>query len=179
MAAPIPVKSQCLLLFAKKNYLVVWNATTYTQDQLHHLVDDGALLQMMPLESSVSDATILGITLESSIMILEMSFTLIYDVYSTSITYDDCQLMSVIYLKYKTEIFLIGLVPGNIIIIAAFSSSWAHTIKLFSLLINHTKCLSLSETSNQGHESCWDSTLTRVTRLDNFLPVGLLFEAQC
>jgi hypothetical protein len=44
---------------------------------------------MMPLESSVSDATIWSITLESSITILQASFTLICDVYSTGISYDD------------------------------------------------------------------------------------------
>jgi len=44
---------------------------------------------MTPLELSVSDATIWSVTLESSITILEASFTLIYDVYSTGITYDD------------------------------------------------------------------------------------------
>ncbi len=49
----------------------------------------------MPLESSVSDATICSIALESSIRILQVSFTLIYDVYSTGITYDDRQLMTV------------------------------------------------------------------------------------
>ncbi len=37
----------------------------------------------MPLESSVSDANIWSATLESSITILEASFTLISDVYST------------------------------------------------------------------------------------------------
>ncbi len=45
----------------------------------------------MPLESSVSDATVWIITLELSIMILKVSFTLIYDVYSTGITYDEHQ----------------------------------------------------------------------------------------
>ncbi len=40
-------------------------------------------------ELSVSDTKIWSITLELSIMILEASFTLIYDVYSTGITYDD------------------------------------------------------------------------------------------
>jgi hypothetical protein len=49
-------------------------------------------LLMMPLELSVSNANIWSITLELSITILEVSFTLIYDVYSTGITYDDCQL---------------------------------------------------------------------------------------
>ncbi len=43
MAAHIPVKSLCLLFFAKKQ-LFVLNATTYTRDQLCHLVDNGALL---------------------------------------------------------------------------------------------------------------------------------------
>ncbi len=37
----------------------------------------------MPLESSLSDATIWSVTLELSITILEASFTLIYNVYST------------------------------------------------------------------------------------------------
>ncbi len=44
---------------------------------------------MMPLESSVSDATIWSVTHKSSIMILEASFTLIRDAYSTGITYED------------------------------------------------------------------------------------------
>ncbi len=44
----------------------------------------------MPLESSVSDATIWSNTLKASIMILDASFTLIYDFLSTVITYDDC-----------------------------------------------------------------------------------------
>ncbi len=51
--------------------------------------------QMMPLELSVSDATIMSIAVESSIMFLEASFTIIYDVYSTGVTYDDWQLMIV------------------------------------------------------------------------------------
>jgi hypothetical protein len=38
---------------------------------------------MMPLEASVSNALIWRVTLELSIMILEASFLLIYDVYST------------------------------------------------------------------------------------------------
>ncbi len=46
---------------------------------------------MMLLESSVSDGTIWSITLELSITILDASFTLIYHVHSTGITYDDCQ----------------------------------------------------------------------------------------
>ncbi len=48
---------------------------------------------IMPLASSVSEATIWSITLELSIMILDASFSLIYNVYSTGITYDDWQLM--------------------------------------------------------------------------------------
>jgi hypothetical protein len=48
---------------------------------------------MMPLELSESDATIWSITLELSIKILVVSFTLVYDFYSTGVTYDDCQLM--------------------------------------------------------------------------------------
>jgi hypothetical protein len=47
---------------------------------------------MMPQWSSVSGATICSITLESSIMILDESFTLIYDVYSSGITHDDCDM---------------------------------------------------------------------------------------
>ncbi len=47
---------------------------------------------MTPLGSSVSDATIWSITVESSIVILEASFTLSYDVYSTDVTYDDHQI---------------------------------------------------------------------------------------
>ncbi len=56
---------------------------------------------MLPLESSVSDATIWSIALESSSMTLEALFTLIYDVYSTGISYNDCQLMSEICLQYS------------------------------------------------------------------------------
>jgi hypothetical protein len=44
---------------------------------------------MMPLKSLVCDAIVWSITLDSSIMILEASFTLICDVYRTGITYDD------------------------------------------------------------------------------------------
>jgi len=44
---------------------------------------------MMPLKSLVCDATVWSITLDSAIMILEASFTLICDVYRTGITYDD------------------------------------------------------------------------------------------
>jgi len=47
-------------------------------------------IKMMPLELSVSKTTIGSITLESSITLLEASFTLIYN---TGITSDDCQLM--------------------------------------------------------------------------------------
>jgi hypothetical protein len=43
-------------------------------------------------DTSVSDATIWSVTLESSIMILEVSFTITFDVYGTGITYDDRQL---------------------------------------------------------------------------------------
>ncbi len=57
--------------------------------------------KMTPLESSVSDVTIWRVTLESSIMILEASFTLIYDVYCTGVTYDDCQLMIITCLKHR------------------------------------------------------------------------------
>jgi hypothetical protein len=46
---------------------------------------------MMPLEQSVSDATIWSVTLDLLIMILETSFTLNCGVYNKSITYDDCQ----------------------------------------------------------------------------------------
>jgi hypothetical protein len=48
---------------------------------------------MTPIELSVSDATIWSVTLESSITILEVPFTLIYFVYHIGITYDDRQLM--------------------------------------------------------------------------------------
>ncbi len=44
---------------------------------------------MTPLESSVSDATLRSVHLESSSTILEASLSLIYDVYSNSITCDD------------------------------------------------------------------------------------------
>ncbi len=53
-------------------------------------------LSIMPLELSVSYAIIWSVSLESSIKILEASFTLIYDVYSTGIAYDDHQLMIII-----------------------------------------------------------------------------------
>ncbi len=43
----------------------------------------------MPLELSVSDATIWIVTLELSIAILEASFLLIHDVYSTDVAYGD------------------------------------------------------------------------------------------
>jgi hypothetical protein len=43
----------------------------------------------MPEESWVSDATILSVILELSITILEVSFTLTYNVYCAGITYDD------------------------------------------------------------------------------------------
>ncbi len=46
---------------------------------------------MTHLKLSVSDATIWSIALESSIMILEASFLLIYDVYGTGNTYDSQQ----------------------------------------------------------------------------------------
>jgi hypothetical protein len=45
-------------------------------------------VRQMPLESSVSYATIWSINLELSITILKVLFTLIYDVYSTGIIYD-------------------------------------------------------------------------------------------
>ncbi len=48
---------------------------------------------MTPLESLVSDATIWSITLEVLITNLDLSFTLIYDVYCRGITYDNRQLM--------------------------------------------------------------------------------------
>ncbi len=50
---------------------------------------------MMTQELSVSDATIWSVTLESLLMILmiiKASFTLIYDVYITGITYDNCNM---------------------------------------------------------------------------------------
>jgi hypothetical protein len=48
---------------------------------------------MTPLESSLSDATIWSITLEVLITNLDLSFTLIFDVYSIGITYDNRRLM--------------------------------------------------------------------------------------
>jgi hypothetical protein len=51
---------------------------------------------MTPLESSVSDGTIWSVTIKLSITILEASFTIVYDVYSISVTYDNRQLMIVI-----------------------------------------------------------------------------------
>jgi hypothetical protein len=57
----------------------------------------------MHLESLVSDATTWSVTLESSMMILEASFALIYDVYNASITNDNCQLMIKICLKYRPQ----------------------------------------------------------------------------
>jgi hypothetical protein len=51
---------------------------------------------MTPLEWSVSDATVWSFTLESSITILEASFILIYDVYSTSVTCDNYQFTTTI-----------------------------------------------------------------------------------
>ncbi len=47
---------------------------------------------MTTQELSVSDATIWSVTLKSSLMILESSFTLIYDIYITGITYDNCNM---------------------------------------------------------------------------------------
>ncbi len=54
----------------------------------------------MPQELSLTDATIWSNTLELSIMILEASFTLNYDVYSAGVAYDDRQLGIVICLEY-------------------------------------------------------------------------------
>jgi hypothetical protein len=51
---------------------------------------------MMPLELPMSDATIWSTTLESSIKLQEVSFTLIYDVYNADITYGECQLTFVL-----------------------------------------------------------------------------------
>jgi hypothetical protein len=56
----------------------------------------------------VSDATIWSATIESSIMILQASFMLIYDVYFTGIAYDDVQLTSVICLKYMPQVEAVG-----------------------------------------------------------------------
>ncbi len=55
----------------------------------------------MPLQLSVSYATIFSVTLESSPMMLEVSFTLTCNVYSTDITYDNHQLIIRIGLLYK------------------------------------------------------------------------------
>ncbi len=51
---------------------------------------------MMPLESSMSDDAVWSITLEASITILEAAFTIIYDVFSTGITYEDYRFMIII-----------------------------------------------------------------------------------
>ncbi len=59
---------------------------------------------MTTLELSVSDTTIWSITLEWSIMILGASFTLIYDVYCTSNTYDNCQLMINMFIVLATRL---------------------------------------------------------------------------
>ncbi len=55
---------------------------------------------MTPLELSVSDATIWNITVGLNITIPKASFTLIYDAYSTCVTYDYHQLMIVICLQH-------------------------------------------------------------------------------
>jgi hypothetical protein len=52
---------------------------------------------MLPLESLVSDTTILSVT-ELSITILVASFTLNYGVYDTGITDDNCKLTILILL---------------------------------------------------------------------------------
>ncbi len=57
----------------------------------------------MPPELSMSDAKIWSITLESSIMIVEASVSLIYCVLSTGINYDDRQLRNTICLYYKPQ----------------------------------------------------------------------------
>ncbi len=44
---------------------------------------------MTRLELSVIDTTIWSVTLESSITIQEVSFTVIYDVYSTGISFNE------------------------------------------------------------------------------------------
>jgi hypothetical protein len=58
---------------------------------------------MMHLGSSVSDATIWSVTVESSITILEAPFTVFYDVYSTGITYSDCLLMITMFIVQATR----------------------------------------------------------------------------
>ncbi len=55
----------------------------------------------MPLESSVIDITIFSVIIELSTMIPQVSFTLVYDVYSTSITYNDCQSAIIICLQHR------------------------------------------------------------------------------
>jgi hypothetical protein len=52
---------------------------------------------MMLLELSVSNATVLSVTLELSIAILEASLTLNCDVYGTCVTIDNRQLIIVVY----------------------------------------------------------------------------------
>ncbi len=61
---------------------------------------------MTPIELSVSDAIIWSFTLELSIVLLEVSFTLIQQlVYSAGITYDDNQLTIIICLKYSNQVY--------------------------------------------------------------------------
>jgi len=43
-----------------------------------------------------------GVSIESPVMIIDASFTLIYDVYSTSVSYDDHQFRIVICLYYRS-----------------------------------------------------------------------------
>jgi hypothetical protein len=64
---------------------------------------------LMPLESSVSDDTIWSITLELSIMLLEVSFTLICAVYNTGVTYYDQLMRPLINLikRHPTQVMIV------------------------------------------------------------------------
>ncbi len=55
----------------------------------------------------MSDDTIYSMTLDESIIILDVSFTLIYDVYRTGITYDDCYMLIVQATDYETSYIML------------------------------------------------------------------------
>jgi hypothetical protein len=63
----------------------------------------------MPLESLVSDATIWSMALELSIKTLDVSFTLMYDVYSIDITYGNRQLIIMMCLKYRSQMLSVAI----------------------------------------------------------------------
>jgi hypothetical protein len=63
---------------------------------------------MKPLELSDSNAEIWSVTLALSITNLEASFSLIYDVYRTGISYDDHQLTIIMFIAEATGVILRG-----------------------------------------------------------------------